>query len=724
MFKITADFEGGNLRILEQRENEIFIETDLRDSADDWFYWCFKVEGAAGKTLTFKFESNCRVGYFGAAVSSDFKNWHWQYDEPKHEGGEFTYTFGENEDSLYFAHDILYRHERFYEFAEKNSFSVKTLCTSEKGRNVPYIEFGKGEEVILLTARHHACESTGSYVLEGVLEGFKNSLADKYRVICVPFVDLDGVIDGDQGKGRAPFDHNRDYGEDSLYNSTREIKRLSEKYNIKYAFDFHSPWHFLGENDTLFIPITRYEMIKRVTRFANILENEIVTDALPFFAGNLHYPDTGWNKSNTPNFSGFFGKSCELCFTLETPYFIADGIMFSPERAKNTGACLVRALKKYIERNFRVAVAGDLLYQTPTNELCKTADGYNYRGLISESFPSLLDCDFLTANPETPFAGEKYNYTHDKWKFNTPEEALFTLKKCGFDLLTFANNHCLDRGVAGLYDMCEILGGANMNYIGISAGERNSVYIKETDWGRIAFLNFTYGTNAFHNLEFLNDEEKFSAVSLLGPQETLAGAPDLLENNEKIGEAVKNIFSPDCKEVKPYLELVKKDMEYAKANADYVIVLLHSGGQYNAEVDPYTELVAERLKNMGADMIIANHPHIIMPCRLDNDLFTCYSLGNLQSADKAEELKSEINPEYSAVVYLDFIKGEREPRIEFSVMKIEVGNKQNEIPKTYDAFDLYNKTGDGEIKKSALYLANRFMPNMNYTKLSRRYKIR
>lgn len=62
-----------------------------------------------------------------------------------------------------------------------------------------------------MTARHHACESTGNYVLEGVLEELIKSLPNNLSVMCVPFVDYDGVVNGDQGKNRFQHDHNRDY---------------------------------------------------------------------------------------------------------------------------------------------------------------------------------------------------------------------------------------------------------------------------------------------------------------------------------------------------------------------------------------------------------------------------------------------------------------------------------------------------------------------------------
>ena len=101
--------------------------------------------------------------------------------------------------------------------------------SSAGGGSVPYVTLGAGERRILLTARHHACESTGDYVMEGFLREFAVDPLAGFSVIAVPFVDYDGVIHGDQGKNRAPHDHNRDYTDAPIYPEVRAIKALAEE---------------------------------------------------------------------------------------------------------------------------------------------------------------------------------------------------------------------------------------------------------------------------------------------------------------------------------------------------------------------------------------------------------------------------------------------------------------------------------------------------------------
>lgn len=162
-YEITTAFEGGNA-VIERIENDtVYLDRDMRTSTGDWFYWAICVKGAAGKTLHFDFGGKNRIGYYGPAVSHDRKCWHWLKQNCTNTA--FSYTFGSGENKVYFAHDMVYSRDMLDDFAQKNHIAITTLCKSRKGREVPLITFGQGTRHIVLTSRHHACESTGSYVL-------------------------------------------------------------------------------------------------------------------------------------------------------------------------------------------------------------------------------------------------------------------------------------------------------------------------------------------------------------------------------------------------------------------------------------------------------------------------------------------------------------------------------------------------------------------------------
>ncbi len=347
---IHQDFTGGNIRVVRQEGHRIWLENELRDTVGDWFYWAFCVEGAMGQTLTFYFGEK-RLGYFGPAVSHDLVNWEWLESR---DGNSFTYTFSAKEERVYFAHHMLYHPDRFERFCGDHGLEAGEFCVSEKGRRVPFTEFGEGDRWILLTARHHACESTGNYVLEGVLKELLSVGApDGFRILCVPFMDYDGVVDGDQGKNRNSHDHNRDYepeGE-AVYGSVRALRTFILEHQVEFGFDFHSPWHLGGNNDRCFIVQKLADRVKDLNRFGEIFEDEITKGAFAYRHRDDYPLGIGWNQPGTPSCAPFIMRKPEarLSFTLETAYFGTEDNVFAGDKAVETGRCFTRALRRFID---------------------------------------------------------------------------------------------------------------------------------------------------------------------------------------------------------------------------------------------------------------------------------------------------------------------------------------------------------------------------------------
>ena len=366
---VTNEMTGGNIKVISINENsstvEVTLKNETRDSASEWFYWAFRVDGAAGRTMNFKFQQSNKVGYYGAAASTDLENWKWvKSSMGSTSDTSFTYTFGEDENTVYFAHHMLYHPDRFNDLADELGLTINTLCKSEKGRDVPYVQFGTGDKYIVLTARHHACESSGNYVVEGVLkELVKNDvLLKEYTVFCVPFVDYDGVVDGDQGKDRKPHDHNRDYdlsdGTLSTYNSIAAIKNVATTHNTVFAFDFHGPYHEGGSNDYQFF----YKKAPDETRTEN--SNSFLSlfksysDSIGALGYNRAYDSDSdksqYNLSTTPNCGNYMYKfisTIDIAGTLETPYFGIGDNRFTNEKAVNSGIAFGQALETYIARD-------------------------------------------------------------------------------------------------------------------------------------------------------------------------------------------------------------------------------------------------------------------------------------------------------------------------------------------------------------------------------------
>ena len=370
----------------------------------------------------------------------------------------------------------------------------------------------------------------------------------------------------------------------------------------------------------------------------------------------------------------------------------------------------------------KITITGDMLSSIRMNEI---ADG-DYHSFFKNA-TKLKNCDYLIGNLETPIAGEEFSYTFEKYCFNTPTAFLDAVKDCGFDMLTLANNHCMDRGEEGLLRTIENCKSRGFDTVGAysTAEERDKLFIREFDGIRVAFINYTYGVNSFVHNRFL--ENKYM-VNLLQPEETKKGSVHLLNDYEVIGEDVERIYSGKTDEfyiVKPYLDQLERDIRYAKENSDYVIMLLHCGGQYVEEVDPYTAFIAEKIKEFGADIIVGNHQHIIQKCEMKDDFLKIFCLGNLLHDNRVGNDDYHFDsPPYSAVFHLELYKdetGKVKNKKSFSIYTTASDNKG--LPTIIDSADAYNFGREAHVKLPILYYANLFVGEERYKEVKEVYEL-
>lgn len=262
--QVSADFPGGNA-ILERIEGDaVYLHNDNRGQASPWFYWCFEVRGAAGRVLTFRlgtvFPGGQIIGVRGPAYSLDNGvTWRWLYNSPGEASDHFTFAFPKDADRVRFSLGMPYQQSHLEAFLERYhgnpALRIQTLTTTPKGRKAELLRIGSPSPRyrVIYTARHHASEMMASWALEGIMEAAINDawLRENVELIVVPFVDKDGVEDGDQGKNRSPHDHGTDYGPTAVHPTVRAIMQQAPGWIgdvPTLAFDLHCPgywryWH-------------------------------------------------------------------------------------------------------------------------------------------------------------------------------------------------------------------------------------------------------------------------------------------------------------------------------------------------------------------------------------------------------------------------------------------------------------------------------------------------
>jgi len=373
---IDCDFPSGNIIVDAIEGNTVKLHQDLRDTEGDWFYWYFRLRGAAGRTLNFEFTKGNVIGVRGPAISTD-GGWTWKWlGKETVTDAIFWYTFPLKQSSsteveevrFCFAMPYLERNlQKFIRRYKGNpNLNIDALCKTKKRRDVELLHLGrldgKCDYRVLLTCRHHACEMMASYTLEGIMESVLADTEDgkwfreHVEFLIVPFVDKDGVEDGDQGKNRRPHDHNRDYKGESIYPSVRSIRELVPKWSagcLKVAIDLHCP-HIRGpHNEVIYMVGNVSKTIWEQQRgFGTILETVQngpliyrTEDDLPF--------GEGWNTTN--NYTGGRSSSrwaseidgVQLVTSFEIPYANARGVSVTQESAKAFGYDITKALRHF-----------------------------------------------------------------------------------------------------------------------------------------------------------------------------------------------------------------------------------------------------------------------------------------------------------------------------------------------------------------------------------------
>ena len=257
---------------------------------------------------------------------------------------------------------------------------------------------------------------------------------------------------------------------------------------------------------------------------------------------------------------------------------------------------------------FNMLVTGDIMCHDSMyiDAYDSSAKTYDFKYMFDDIKYYIQTADISVGNLETTFAGKERGYSNYP-TFNTPEQLGDALKEIGFDVVSTANNHCIDKGYTGLVSTIEYLDKIGLDHTGTFTSEEssNKILIKDVKGVKIAFLSYTYGTNGIPI-----PKDKPYSVNLI-----------------------------DKELISKHLELAKKE------NPDMICVCMHWGIEYQTKPNATQKDLADFLFKNGADVIIGNHPHVPQPMEKrtieledgsTKDGFVIYSLGNFMADQRAE----------------------------------------------------------------------------------------
>lgn len=283
----------------------------------------------------------------------------------------------------------------------------------------------------------------------------------------------------------------------------------------------------------------------------------------------------------------------------------------------------------------RIQFVGDILLHpryTGSVEVARTGpDSFNFHPFLEHIAP-YIDGDLSIANMETPVDVLGGNQDLSTFPFfNVPFEILPALTDSGFNHLISANNHSFDRGFSGLVATVE-----NFERVGISHTGMN-----------IDMADFNT-----HTIIDVNDIQ----VGIIAYTDSVNGLETFVSDTER-EFAVRRFRSYTLDDI-PRIE--QDILDIREAGAEFVIVSLHWGAEYVDQPTDMQRLIAREISEVGADVIMGNHAHVVQPVewhyREDGTRsFIMYSLGNFL-ADQTRLNTPIPRTQYGKLVSLQIIR--------------------------------------------------------------------
>lgn len=265
-------------------------------------------------------------------------------------------------------------------------------------------------------------------------------------------------------------------------------------------------------------------------------------------------------------------------------------------------------IDEYIGQTIKITSMGNLVFHGPILESAKTSEGYDFTSSFQYIKDKINGSDISIAVLESslPGDGEYSGYPI----FKSPDEVLDGLKYAGVNTINFANNHVIDSGSSGVYRDCTISKEKGFDVLGIRKNTSDKKYlVKEVKGHKIGLISYVYET------EEVNGEPTINGICV--PKECM----DLINrfNYKKLEELYDDV------------EQVISEMK--REGVEFFIFNFHWGEEYDTMYNSYQKEIAEKLNDLGVDIILGNHPHVIQPYEViknekGKSTFVCYGQGN------------------------------------------------------------------------------------------------
>ena len=268
---------------------------------------------------------------------------------------------------------------------------------------------------------------------------------------------------------------------------------------------------------------------------------------------------------------------------------------------------------KYIDI---VSLGNLIIHQSQING-AKNENGYDFSPSFQYIKEMVSEADISLGILEGALAGgEPTGYPI----FNSPDEVIDSLRDTGIDVVNYANNHIYDYDDEGLQRTIEITKEKGLDVLGIKSTEEEKSYlVKEVDGVKIGFASYVFETETINGYKTINS----NPVSI---------------NSENL------INTFNYNDLESFYNRIASEISAMKEEGvEFIIASMHWGEEYNTYIEATQNEIAKKLNELGVDIILGGHPHVIQPYEIicnesGHSTFVISSQGNSLSNQSEQEI--------------------------------------------------------------------------------------
>ena len=270
-----------------------------------------------------------------------------------------------------------------------------------------------------------------------------------------------------------------------------------------------------------------------------------------------------------------------------------------------------------------IVSTGDILMHKPVIDVNWKNGSYDFESIFRYVTEDVSAADYAVANLETTLASTTNGYQYSGYpNFNCPDEIVDAAKDAGFDMLLNGNNHSYDTSSVGMHRTIEIIRDRELDHIGFVDSEEEKRYlVKEINGINIGMICYTYETDNRADTVALN------------------GLPVKAADKNLVNAFDYNALDTFYAELEGHLNDMKAD------GAEATMLYIHWGDEYQLKQNANQTKIAQKICDLGVDVIVGGHPHVVQPMDLlestvdpDHKTVCLYSMGNAVSNQRQGNL--------------------------------------------------------------------------------------